>query len=172
MKMPDGNERATYLEALVVDEHIHNYSVVFGVAAVPTATHFADVERLSPFTVTSGNGTFGAATNVLGSADTPFRARMTTFDPREIHAVSVSVATQWILRWIWGTASQTEAQAEAALQYSNVIIQQAVVTGISFPQEVRMYRLPSTSQIWVKGENATNNATLTFLFQIHEYSGV
>lgn len=170
--MADSSEKMALLQSLITQGHIHNLSVAFGVAAVPTLTHFADVERLSPFTITSGNGTFGAATNVLGSGDTPFRTGMTSFDPREIHTVSVSVATPWIIRWVWGTATQTEAQAEAALQYSNVIVQQAVVTGISFPQEVRMYKLLSSSQLWAKGENATNGATLTFLFQIHEYSGV
>jgi hypothetical protein len=165
----EGYAAEALINAQTVQDHVHNLNVAFGVAAIPTATHFADIERLTPFLVTSGNGTFGAVTNVLGSGDTPVRSGMLFFDAHEIHITAVSVASQWILRFIFGTATQTEAQAEAAMQYTNVIIQQATVTGFSFPQEARLYKIPSGSQLWMKGENATNAATFNFLFQLHEY---
>ena len=156
-------------EAGVVDDHFHNYEQEFGKAAAPTATHFADPDSLTTFQAISGNGAFGAACNVLGSADTPFRAGMLYFDPREWSIVDVSDAHPYIVKLIWGTAAQTEAQAEAAMQYSTFVVHQPTANGQNKPQEGRILRRIPGNQIWIKVKNQTNLATMDFLLTIHEY---
>jgi hypothetical protein len=154
------------------DQHIHNYAVAFGTAALPSGTtHVADVESLNDFVLTSGAAAFGAAVQVLGTRDTPVRAGMLAFDPREILMTAVSNATLFVLRIVWVNllAGQTEAQAETAMQYTDVMIQQATVAGLNLVQECRMIKIPSTTALYAKIKNATNAATLHFNFSIHEY---
>lgn len=156
-------------DAEVAESHFHNYEQAFGVAAVPTATHWGDPDSLTPFVATSGNGAFGAETQVLGPADTPFRAGMTYFDPREWSIIDVSKNTPYIVRVIWGTPAQTVAQAETLKQYSAWFVHQLTAAGNNKPQEGRIVRVPAGSQLWVKVKNATNLATMSFGTTIHEY---
>ena len=159
-------------EAEIVDDHIHNYAVSFGVAAVPSGTtHVADVEGLTDFLLTSGAAAFGAPVQILGTSDTPVRPNMTYFDPREILMTSVSNATLFIIRVVWVDllGGQTEAQAETAMQYTDVMVQQATVAGLNLVQECRMIRIPSGTALYAKIKNTTNSATLHFNFSIHEY---
>jgi hypothetical protein len=155
--------------AEIIDDHFHNYETVFGLAAAPTGTHFGDVERLTPYVITSGNGVFGAVTGLLGTADTPVRAGKLLYDPRRISVVDVSNNTPFIMRFIWGTPAQTPAQAITALQYSDSIVQQLTANGNNRPQEVTMVRITSGYQLWAECKNATNLATVQILLMIHEY---
>ena len=151
------------------DQHFHNYETAFGVAAVPTATHFADQNRIASFVGTSGNNAFGAAVNVIGPDDTPVRAGMKYFDTREWSIIDVSNANPFIFMVIWGTPLQNEAAAEAAGQFSTCIVHQPTAAGQNKPQEIRLIRVPSKSQIWVKVKNAANLATVNFQVTLHEY---
>ena len=87
-------------KAAIVDDHFHNQNVTFGAAAAPTATHFGDAETLNPYIAQSGNGVYGAACNVIGSADTPFRAGRHLFDPRQLSIIDVSDVHVYIVRMI------------------------------------------------------------------------
>lgn len=153
----------------IVDDHFHNYEVVFGAAAVPTATHFGDIETLTNFRAISGNGAFGAACNVIGSGDTPVRAGVTYFDPRHISIKDVSDVNPYIVRVIWGTPAQTAAQAIAAMQYTDLVIQQPTANGQNKPQDIWFVRIPTGSQVWVEVKNVTNLATMDFFVMLHEY---
>lgn len=156
-------------DAEIAESHFHNYEQEFGKAAVPTATHFADPDSLTTFQAISGNGVFGAEIQILGSDDTPFRTGMLYFDPREWSIVDVSKNTPYIMRVIWGTPAQTVAQAETLKQYSTWVVHQLTAAGNDKPQEGRIIRLASGSQVWVKTKNITNLATVDFLLTIHEY---
>jgi hypothetical protein len=109
------------------------------------------------------------ACNVLGPDDTPFRAGSLYFDPRLISIKDVSNANPFIFRLIWGTAAQTAAQAETALQYSTIPVHQPTANGQNKPQEIRLVRVPVGSQVWVKVKSATNLATVDFFVTVHEY---
>jgi len=61
----------TNVNADTVNDHFHNYEYVFGVAAVPTATHFGDMESLTPYELISGNNAFGAGVGLIGTAIRP-----------------------------------------------------------------------------------------------------
>ena len=159
----------TLTTAEVGESHFHNYEQEFGVAAAPSGVHFGDKDSLSIFQATSGNGVFGAACNVLGTADTPVRVGSLYFDPREWSIVDVSSVNPYIFRAIWGTAAQTPAQAETALQYSTFVIHQPTANGQNKPQEGRMIRIAVGNQVWVKVKSLTNLATVNFLVTIHEY---
>jgi hypothetical protein len=157
------------LDTIVIDDHFHNYEEVYGVAAVPTATHFGDRETLTPYLITSGNNAFGAATGLLGTADTPFRAGSVYFDSRRVSIQDVSNANPFILRLIWGTPSQTPAQAVTAMQYSNTVIQQLTANGNNKPQDFWFVRVPVGYQLWAEIKSATNNATAHIFLLVHEY---
>lgn len=149
--------------------HVHNYDQEFGAAAVPTATHWGDPDSLTPFQATSGNNAFGAECQVLGPADTPFRSGMLLFDPRLWSIVDVSKNTPYVVRVIWGRPAQTVGQAEGLMQYSTWVVHQLTAAGNNKPQEGRLIRPATGSQLWVKVKNATNLATMSFLVTIHEY---
>ena len=157
------------VQATNVDDHFHIYEQAFGAAAVPSGTHFADPDSLTAFHAISGNDAFGAACNVIGTADTPFRTGGLYFDPREWSIRDVSSANPYVFRVIWGTAAQTAAQAELANQYSTFYIHQPTANGQNKPQEGRMVRVPVGSQVWVKVKSATNLATVDFYLTLHEY---
>lgn len=156
-------------DAALVEDHLHNYERVLGLAAVPTATHFADLDSLTPFVVTAGNGVFGAETQVLGTGDTPIRAGSNYFDPRKWSITDVSNANPYILRVIWGTPAQTVAAAEAAGQFTETTIHQPTANGQNKPQEVFHPRVPSHSQLWIKALAGAPGRTISLLHILHEY---
>jgi hypothetical protein len=134
--------------AEIIDDHFHNYENVFGVAAVPTATHFGDLEGLNPFHLVSGAAAFGAAVGLIGTADTPVRPEKILFDPRRVSITDTSSANPYILRIIWGTPAQTPAQAVIAKQYTDQVIQQQTANGQNKPQDIWCVRIPTGYQLW------------------------
>lgn len=156
-------------EAAVVDDHFHNYENVFGVAAVPTATHFGDIESLTSYHLISGANVFGAAVGLIGTADTPVRAGKVLFDPRRVSITDTSNANPYILRIIWGMPTQTPAQAVAAKQYTDQVVQQQTANGQNKPQDIWMVRIPIGYQVWGEVKSATNLATVDILIMMHEY---
>lgn len=165
------NSEAAATDAEQVETHFHNREYWFGKLGVQTATNWGQRASLTPYVVTSGNGDFGTdpgdAAQVLGSADTPVRAGSTVFDMRRMSIVDVSTVTVWILRIIHGTGTIDEA--EAAGQYTEITAQQPTANGQNKPADMWCERLAVGEQVWVKGKNATNNATLQFLVGLHEY---
>lgn len=165
--------RPILFEIIEHDDHFHNREYWFGIAAAPDATHWADRTRLTPFVVTSGNGDFGTDPGdealVIGTADTPVRAGSKAFDMRRFSIVDVSTAQLMYLRVIWGTPTQTMAQAEAAGQYTEIAVQQQTAAGQNKPQDLVNERRPVGNQVWVRSKCSVNNATCQFVVGIHEY---
>ena len=152
-----------------VDDHFHNYNNLFGLAAAPTATHFGDRERLTPYVIESAADDFGNAVGLIGSADTPVRVGSIYYDPRIISVVDTSNATPSCLRLIWKTPAQSIVDAIAAMQYSDVPIQQMTAAGQAKPQEGWMIRVAVGNELWGQVKNATNHATVSVLVNMHEY---
>jgi hypothetical protein len=160
--------RALADRADVIDDHFHNYEEVYGMAAVPTATHFGDRESLTPYLVTSGIGVFGAEVGLLGTGDTPFRTGSIFYDIRRVSIQDASVATAFILRVLWKTPAQTVAQAITALQYSDTVIQQLVATGNNKPQDLWNVRVPCGYASYAMVKNAAA-ANVHIFALVHEY---
>jgi len=144
-----------------IEHHIHNKERWVGNGATE--------DSLTPYTLTSGNGVFGTETLILDTGDTPIQSGKRFFDFNKMEVISVSSATVYVIRIIYGTG--TVAAAESAGQYTTLTM---IATGIGanisgFPIEIRMPRLAVGNKVWVKIKNATNLATITALFGLHEY---
>jgi hypothetical protein len=156
-------------EIYETENHLHNRERWFGKLGVQTATDWGDEASLAPYRAISGAGVFGADANdealVLGTADTPATAGMTKFDAHRILVTAASVATDWVLRLIYGTG--TMADAETAGQYTDTMIQEARKGA---PMDLIMPRTDCAScKVWLRAKNATDDATVDFFIGIHEY---
>jgi len=143
------------------ERHFHNKERWLGNGAV--------VESLTGYTITSGNAAYGAETLLLDSDKTPVITGKRFFDVHRVIFLSISNATTFAFRFIWGTG--TVGDAETAGQFSNII---TVATGIganisSSPTELMMPRLAAGTKVWAKCKNATNLATAVILIGLHEY---
>ncbi len=153
-----------------IEHHLHNHERWFGKTAVQTATDWGTTPSTAPYTVVSGNNTWGTEIQVIGSGDTPIQTGKTYFDPHRIFAIASSVSTIWLLRMIYGTG--TAADAITANQFTDFPIRidsanPAQSAGAAF--DMMMEHVAAGTQIWMQGWNATNGATLTFLIGVHEY---
>ena len=153
------------------DAHFHNRERWFGKLGVQTATDWADPASLTPFVAISGNGDFGTDLNdeaqIFGSDDTPFMVGQILFDFRRISIIDVSNATPYVLRFIWGTG--TMADAEAAGQYTEIVIHQQTAAGQNKAQDLLSEKLAVGTKVWGRAKNVTNNATISFLVGSHGY---
>jgi len=156
----------------VIEDHFHNPEKWFGKLAVQTATNWADRISLSPYRTTSGNGVFGVDAGdealILGSADTPITVGNKDFDIRRMQVTATSNNNPWLLRIIWGTG--TMADAEAAGQFSEIAYMSSGGAQRAGPLDMQMPRLNKNTQIWIRGKNITDNATIDFLVGVHEYN--
>jgi len=160
-------------ELVEIEHHLHNSERWFGIAAVPTATDWAD-DTLGAFQAISGNGVYGADADdeaeILGTADTPAQTGKLKFDVHRILVVDTSVGTIYKVRFVWGTG--TMADAITAGQYSEAmyLIDAAnpQQSGGS-PVDIIMPRLDVGTKVWLQCRNATDNATIDFFVGIHEY---
>lgn len=144
------------------EHHLHNQNVWLGNGAVE--------DSLTGYTVTSGNGAFGAETLLIDVADVPKRTGNIKFDISFFSPLTISSATVYIVRLIWGTG--LVAAAEAANQYTEIAVSSTGVgsTVRGFPMPVTMPDIVVGTKVWAKCKNATNLATITFLIAEHEYA--
>ena len=165
----EANEGTILAETVELERHIHNRERWFGISGDQSGNDWAIEAGLSPFRAISGNGDFGGDANdeakVLGIADTPAIAGMTKFDGHRLMIEAASNANPWVLRIIWG--SGTMAAAEAAGQYSDVMVTEAKKG--SPVDDMFKRQTCGTDKVWVRAKNGTNNATIDFFFGIHEY---
>ena len=157
------------------ENHIHSLERWFGKSADQSGNNWGAVEGLTLFRAISGDGAFGTDANdeakVLGSTDTPVIVGKTRYDPHRMLVYDSSVTTPWVLRIIYGTG--TMADAETALQYTDIMVVVSAAPGAggdSSVFEIRMPKLAVGTQLWAKAKNATNNATIDFYIGIHEYA--
>ena len=153
------------------DEHFMNRERWFGKTAVQTATDWGTEASLTPFQAISGNGVFGAdgddEAQVLGTDDTPVITDKQFFMLHKLLVLTVSAATVYILRIVYGTG--TMADAESAGQYSDVGFIRESGVGRGTPVTLKMPMLAAGTKVWIRAKNATDNATIDFLIGLHEH---
>lgn len=159
-----------------IERHFHGRERWFAKLAVQTATDWADNNIATPYRCISGNNAYGTDANdealVVGTADTPAIAGNVRFDLHRILIVDSSSTSVWKLQVIYGTG--TMAAAIAASQFSTIMVKVDAAAGQTpnVPCEIMMPRgTCGSTQVWVRGWNATNNATLDFFVGWHEYEG-
>ena len=157
-------------EATFADDHNHNRSRVFGLRVPQTATNWGDPNSLNPYVVQSGNNTWGASVQGLGTGDTPIFSGSLHFDHRRIVVVANSSATLGKLRLIWGSPTQTDVQAIAAGQWSEEPYIRDSAGVQKGEWEFRAEKIPVGWKVWYQYWNSVNLATISFVFGLHEYA--
>ena len=156
-----------------LERHFHSRERWFGISADQSGTDWALAGTLAPFVVTSGDNTWGAAAKILGTSDTPAIAGSVKYDPHRFLVTTVSVATIWKLQFIYGTGSA--ADAITADQYTDVYTGYDSANPTTLPRvpvDLHLDRLVcAADQLWCRGWNATNSATISIFVGIHEYEG-
>ena len=155
-------EKETLEEVKEIERHLHNSEIWFGDGAVE--------DSLTPYTLVSGDGVFGAAVELLAPGDTPFVAGNTRFDPHRVLPELIDTGTLYLIRLIWDEVSA--AAGEAARQYTTFPV---FPTGIgsnidgSITEVISKRLYSGTDYLWAKCKNATNLAEVDILIGIHEY---
>jgi hypothetical protein len=158
-----------------IERHFHGWERWFCAAAVPNAEiHVADrigatAASKTPFTITSGNDTWGAWLQILGSSDTPVIAGNVKYD---LHRMMVLVANQVSPYFIQIAFGATGDGAVTANTFSSIVINPASNTDRTeaFPFMSRRQAVGTKgwARCWCVGSNAK---TLTIMFGLHEYEG-
>lgn len=157
-----------------IERHFHNWERWMLLAAVPSATHKADrigatVDSKAPFVLTSGNDTWGAWVQVLGSADTPVIPAMVKFDVHRILVVTTNQAAIWFLQLAFGA---TAAEALTANTFCSVVYNPAGASDKTAPVDVLTRRQTAGTLAWARGWCVGANAkTISIMFGLHEYEG-
>jgi hypothetical protein len=155
-----------------VDHHVHNAERWWGAVAAPDETNAIEANVTRPFAATSGNDTWGAAIPLVGVADNPGIAGLsTTYDPHEILVTDLDDdTTPWRIRLIYGTG--TSANAITAGQWSERMIQSSVAPGNragGTPFLFRIIVLDVGTKLWAQVWNDTNGEVLSFFLGVHGY---
>ncbi len=146
-------------EAEIIDHHLHNKEHWYGAGAVE--------DSLTGYNIISGNGIFGTEVEIFSSAFA--MAGMLSYDFHRIIPLTISSATVYMIRIIWGLG--TVADAESAGQYTTFpIISSGVGANIDgLPEDIINKRINFGNTVWMKCKNNTDSATITLLAGIHPY---
>ena len=153
-----------------IEKHIHNMERWFGAAASPSGeAHVADDDSMTPFVMTSGNDTFGAWLQILGSNDTPNRSRMERID---VHRLLITdVGSNREITRIQIAAGSSGGSALAAGNYTEIMItpeQNAKQEPVSMIDFRAVVGTKMWARCWVDGQN---NSDVDFFIGAHEYRG-
>ena len=149
-------------EVTEIEQHLHNNEVWFGSGATR--------DSLTPYTLVSGNNTFGAAVELLAPGDTPFVAGNTRFDPPRALPERINTGSLYLIRLI--TDPVSVAAGEAAGTYTTFPV---FPTGIganidgSITEVLSKRAYSGVDYLWAKCKNATNLAEVDILMAVHEY---
>lgn len=158
-----------------IERHIHSRGRWCGISGDQSGNDWC-ADTLSPFQAISGANAYGSDANdeakVLGTADTPIISGSAKFDLHRFLIVDVSADTPYKLRLVYGAG--TMADAITALQYTEVMVMSDVTNpqrSSGTPFTLQVGRLDAGTKVWVQAWNVTDNATIDFLIEIHEYEG-
>ena len=159
-----------------IERHFHGRERWFGKLGIQTATDWADNNIATPYIAISGLNTYGVGAGdealVVGTADTPTMSGNIKYEIHQLLIVDSTSTTVWKLQIIYG--SGTMAAAIAADQFSTTMVKIDAAAGQTpnVAHQVQMPRcLCGTDQVWIRGWNATDNATISFFAGWHEYEG-
>lgn len=178
MQFPFAQLNDIQRDAEYSEEHVHTKARWYGKKAVQTATEWAvrlDTGLSLLYRTISGAGVYGADANdtalVFGSGDT-FAAlsnNIVMFDCHQILVVANSSATLTLLRMVYGTPTQSLADAVNANQYTEFPYLRANADNVRKIQDIKTPLIRIGSQVWIQSMNASDNATVDFIVGVHGY---
>ena len=152
-----------------IDDHVHNDELWWGSVAVPTQDTACESNVDRPFTLASGNDTWGVAVPIIGRLDNPVKSWQTKFDLHRVAISEVDNATPWKIRFLYGNQSLEEA-AQAQRWTETMSIASGIGSNIGAgPSDMRMPILPVGWIVWAQCWNATLNDTISFFVGAHGY---
>jgi hypothetical protein len=157
-------------ETETIETHHHSQERWMGLAASPTATHFADNATMTPFVVTSGTDDFGDWMQILGPDDTPIIAGKEAFDPHRMDVVDVDdTLTTTLIQFAAGDTDA--ATAYAAGDYTEIqFVPQSKVNDSQPPYILNSEQVPAGNKAWVRAwVDGATDSDISFFVGIHEY---
>ena len=157
-----------------IERHFHNWERWMCAAVTPSGTHFADrigavAGAYAPFVATSGNDTWGAWLQILGSGDTPVVVGQTKFDLHRVLVTTTNQVAIWLLQFGFGASG---AAALTANTFCSVVYSPAATTDRTVPIDIITRRQAAGTLAWARGWCVGSNAkTVSFMFGLHEYEG-
>jgi len=149
------------------EEHFHNRERWIGLRVPQTSTEWADYATLAPFVLTSGNNAWGAAAQLLGSADTPHFTGYKWFDFHRALVVANSQNTIYRLQFIWSTVDAAKGISDGTFSEFMFIRDAASSQRKIF--ETWSRKIAVGTKVWGRCWNATNLATISLFCGLHEY---
>jgi hypothetical protein len=132
-------------ESYITEHHVHARERWLSKMAVPSGGKVAEY-GMTPFTLTSGNDTWGAYVQLLDINDTPSIPGYKFFDFRRVFVMDVDSTATYRVRFAYGNDTSTEAVA--ALEYTDFIYRVNVTNSDRRPVDVMMPRLPVGTKMW------------------------
>jgi len=160
--IPETRDDAEYTE-----EHMHNRERWAGLRVPQTATQWADWATLAPFVIVSGNNTWGASTQIFGTADTPIFTGGKRGDFYRAVIIANTDNSLYRIRIIWDLVSA--AAGVAAGRWTEFVF----IRDSAAPQrkvfDIMSPKIGAGMMMWCECWNVTNLATISILFGVHEY---
>ena len=157
-----------------IERHLHSYERWLCKAATPSATHFADrigaeAGSTAGFEITSGNNTWGAWLQILGSGDTPVVAGGVKYDLHRLTTITTDSVTTWFIQLGFGVSG---AQALTDNTYCSVVYVPAGASDKTVPIEIMTRRQNAGTLAWARGWSVgANGKKVSFMIGLHEYEG-
>lgn len=141
-----------------IERHIHSYERWFGSGG----------QTLTPFTIDSGNNTWGAWVQILTAANTPVTVGNAYYDLHRLLVTTAERNTPYRVQLGFGASG---AAALTAGEYTEVMYAPNVGLIDAAPVEVQGRRHAAGTPAWARCWNAADTGTLTFYVGLHEYEG-
>jgi len=152
---------------LVGREPLLSHPAFWGAMAVPAGGKCAE-QGMTPFLITSGANTWGAALQMFDVNDTPSIPGYKFYDFRKIFIMGVSKTATYRVRFLYGNT--TDADALAALQYTDFVYRADGTASDRKPIEVTMPRVPVGTKLWgVAWCDGETGATISLMIGGHLY---
>lgn len=157
-----------------IERHFHGWDRRVGLAAAPSGeTHRADIlgPGVAAFQATTGNNTWGAWLQIIGSSDTPKQSGYVKFDLHNLLVTNASYNGVYFCQFACGESAALAAKV-AAYEYSSHIYQATSAALRTSTEPMMMRRCTAGDKVWmrimVSGQDAK---TLDFYLGFHEYEG-
>jgi len=154
-----------------IEGHLHNWERWLCAAAVPNGeVHVADRigTGTAAFTLTSGNDTWGAWVQILGSSDTPVVAGHVKYDLHRMQVMVANTVAPYFLQVAFGSSG---AAAVTANTLSSLVVNPASNTDKTVALPLLCKQQASGTKAWARCWCLGNNAkTLTVMLGLHEYT--
>ena len=158
-----------------IERHFHGWERwMCKAASVNGEIHVADrigaaAGSTVPFTVTSGDSTWGSWVQILGSSDTPVVTGRVKYDLHRVQIMVANTVAPYFLQIGFGASG---AAAVTADSFSSIIVNPASNTdktvGLPLMSRRQAAGTKAWARCWCVGQDAK---TLTIMFGLHEYEG-